>query len=257
MPPVPSTRRLILATPTALLWPAARAGEPVALRLATSELPPMAMPGAPVQRGVLLDLVEQMLQRAHIPVTVEFLPWARAMAVTRDRPRSLIVPLNRTPERENAFQWLVKLHMQHFVFLTPAGAPRVQDAAQLPALRVAALRGSSSIDTLLKHGARADRIYRAVSISDAHRALQRGLVDAAYGSELIHTDVWRRDGRDPAQLQTGLSLNAAGVWLAASSGITDAELARLHEAHAALLADGSVERCFRRYGVRIRAEDLR
>lgn len=257
MPAVLPNRRLLLATPVALLWPAARAVEAAPLRLATSELPPMTMPGAPGQRGVLLDLVEELLQRARLPVTVEFLPWARAMAVTRDRPRSLIVPLNRTPERESAFQWLVKLHMQHFVFLTLAGSPRVQNTTQLPELRVAALRGSSSIDTLLQHGARADRIYRAVSISDAHRALQRGIVDAAFGSELIHTDVWRRDGRDPAQLQTGLSLNAAGVWLAASSGITDAELARLQEAHAALLADGSVERCFRRYGVRIRAEDLR
>ena len=90
-----------------------------------------------------------------------------------------------------------------------------------------------------------------------HRALERRVVDALYGSELIHTDAWRRSGRDPAKLQSGLSLESADIWLAAQGGVTEAETARLREQHGAMLADGSVERLLKRYGLRVRPEDLR
>jgi polar amino acid transport system substrate-binding protein len=255
---VKNSRRFTLATCAALLWPAARAQTPAqTLYLATTELPPMTMLGEPGRRGVLLDLVEALLKRAHMSAQVEFLPWARAMLVASERPRTLILPLNRTPERDRRYQWLVKLYAQHFVFLTLAGRPRIERAEQLRVLRLSALRGSSNLDKLQQQGIHPDRIHPANSIADMHRALERGLVDAVYGSELIHADAWRRSGRDPAGLKAGLSLESADVWLAAQGGITQAELARLNDAHQEMLADGSIERLFRRYGLKVRPEDLR
>jgi len=227
------------------------------LRLVTGDLPPMSMPGEAGQRGVLLDLVEALLKRAEMPAQTEFFPWARAMLLASEKPRTLIIPLNRTPDREARFQWLVKLYAQHFVFLTLAGKPRVESIEQLRDLRISGLRGSSNLGKLQQQGISLDRIYQATSIADMHRALDRGIVDAIYGSELIHTDAWRRGGRDPARLQLGLSLEAADIWLASQGGITEAELARLHDTHEAMLADGSVERLFKRYGLKVRPEDLR
>lgn len=249
-----------LATLPALIWPGlARATQPsAALTLVTSDLPPMTMPGEPGQRGVLLDLVEAMLKRAELDAAgPEFFPWARAMLVASDKPRTLIVPLNRTPEREARFQWLVKLYAQRFSFITLANKPRIDSMEQARRLRIAGLRGSSILDGLQQQGVSPGRIYQAASITDMQRALERGLADALYGSELIHADAWRRSGRDPALLQTGMTLESAEVWLAAQSGITPAEQARLQQAHEALLADGSVERLFKRYGLKYRPEDVR
>jgi polar amino acid transport system substrate-binding protein len=260
MPPVHPSRRLALTSLPALLWPSAAPlaqPSPPPLRLVTGDLPPMTMPGEPGQRGVLLDLVETLLKRAELPAEVEFYPWARAMLLVSEKPRTLILPLNRTPDREARYQWLVKLYAQHFVFMTLAKKPRIDQASQLRDLRVSGLRGSSNLGKLQQQGLRDGRIYQATSIADMHRALERGIVDAIYGSELIHTDAWRRSGRDPAQLQSGLSLESADIWLAAQGGITDAELARLHDTHEAMLADGSIERLFKRYGLKIRPEDLR
>lgn len=254
------SRRLALTALPALLWPGAslQAQTPAPpLRLVTSELPPMSMAGEPGQRGVLLDLVEAMLKRAELSAQVELYPWARAMLLAGEKPRTLILPLNRTPDREARFQWLVKLYAQHFVFLTLAGKPRVESAEQLRELRVSGLRGSSNLGKLHQQGIHPDRIYQATSIADMHRALERGLVDAVYGSEIIHTDAWRRGGRDPAKLQAGLTLESADVWLAAQGGMTDAEVARLNDAHDAMLADGSIERLFKRYGLKVKVEDLR
>lgn len=227
------------------------------MRLVTGDLPPMAMPGEPGQRGVLVDLVEAVFKRAGLPLKVDFFPWARAMLLAGEKPRTLILPLNRTADREASFQWLLKLYAQRFAFLTLAGRPRVETLEQAREARVGGLRGSSNLASLQQHGMRAERVYQAASVADMHKALERGLVDALFGSELIHTDAWRRGGRDPARLQTGLVLESADIWLAAQGGVTDAETSRLREAHEALLADGSVERLFKRYGLKARPEDLR
>lgn len=247
------TLAALAALPAARAW--AQADEP--LRLVTGDLPPMAMPGEPGQHGVLLDLVEMMFKRAEMPVRVEFYPWARALLMASERPRTLILPLNRTPEREARFQWLLKLYAQHFVFMSLTGKPRVDTIAQAQRLRIGGLRGSSNLGALHQQGLQPSLIYQAASIADMQRALERGLVDALYGSELIHTDAWRRSGRDPARLQVGFTLESADVWLAAQGGITEAELARLRAARDALLADGSVERLFARYSLKPNPDDLR
>lgn len=255
------SRRHALAALTPLLglpWAAAaQAPPPQPLRLVTGELPPLALQNEPGQRGALVDLVETLLERAEMPLQAEFYPWARAMLLASARPRTLILPLNRTPEREATYQWLVKLYAQHFVFMTLAGRPRVQTLEQARQLRIGGLRGSSNLDRLQQEGLSPQRIYQSASVSDMHRALERGVVDALYGSELIHTDAWRRSGRDPARLQSGLSLESADIWLAAQGGVSDAETARLREQHEAMLADGSVERLFKRYGLKFRPEDWR
>jgi polar amino acid transport system substrate-binding protein len=255
---VQPTRRATLATLPALMLPgASRSATQPPLTLVTSDLPPMTMPGKAGQRGVLLDLVEAMLQRAELATPPEFFPWARAMLLAGEKPRTLIVPLNRTADREGRFQWLVKLYAQRFTFITLAGKPRVDTIEQARNLRIASLRASSNVDQLHKHGLPPARVYQSASVADMQRALERGLVDAIYGSELIHTDTWRRSGRDVALLQAGLTLESADVWLAAQGGITDAEKARLQQAHDALLADGSTERLFKRYGLKFRPEDSR
>nr|WP_255719458.1 transporter substrate-binding domain-containing protein [Pelomonas sp. P8] len=220
-------------------------------------MPPMAMQGGLGQRGVLLDLVEAVLQRADLSVEPDFFPWARAMLLASEKPRTLIMPLNRTPDREGRFQWLIKLYAQRFSFMNLAHQPRVDTAEQARSLRVAVLRGSSNQGRLHELDVRPRQLIAFSSIADMQRALQRNLADALYGSELIHNDAWRRSGQAPAQLQTGLTLESADIWLAAHSGVTDAEHARLRQAHEALLADGSIERLFKRYGLRFRPEDAR
>ncbi len=252
-------RRITLAALPSLIWPApsVAASSTPPVTLVTSDLPPMTMPGEAGQRGVLLDLVESLLKQADLPAQPEFFPWARAMLLATEKPRTLIVPLNRTPDRDARFQWLVKLYAQRFAFLTLADKPRVDTVEQVRRMRIAGLRGSSNLDKLQQQGISLAKVYQSPSVADMQRALERGLVDTLYGSELIHNDAWRRSGRDPALLQTGLVLESADIWLGAQGGITEAEQARLQQAHETLLADGSVERLFKKYSLKFRPEDSR
>jgi polar amino acid transport system substrate-binding protein len=227
------------------------------LRIVTGDLPPFAIEGQPARRGVLVDLVELLFKRCGQATSVEYFPWNRALSVASNLPRVAILPLTRTPERERSFQWLVKLYVQHFVFINQAGQAPITSVERAREVRIALLRGSPNLAQLLRHGFDERRILLASSVDEMLRLLERGLVDALYGGDVVNMDKVRSSGRDPAAFQIGMTLESGDVWLAASSGFSDAEKAALNEAHAALFREGLVEQLFRSYGIRARAEDLR
>ena len=251
--------RLLLA----LLAMAATASPGVAaqalapLRVVTGDLPPFAIEAQVERPGVLVELVELLLSRCGQPVKVEFYPWARALATASGRSRIAILPLTRTPEREAQFQWLLKLYVQQFVFINRSPQPPVVSLEQARQLRLAVLRGSPNLAQLQRNGFNASLVTEASSVEDMLRLLERDLVDAIYGGAVINMDKVRGSGRDPAAFQVGLPLESGEVWLAASGGFSEVDKQLLREAHLALLREGTVERLFRSYGIKPRAEDLR
>lgn len=251
-----SRRHLLLLAP-ALGCSGARGADIAPLRVVTGDLPPFAIEGQPGRRGVLVDLVELLLKRCGQPTTVEYFPWNRALTMAGSQPRMAILPLTRTPEREPQFQWLVKLYVQHFVFINRAGQPPVTDLQRARALRIAVLRGSPNPAQLARHGFDDARLLQGSSVEDMLRMLERGIVDAIYGGAMVNMDKVRSSGRDAAAFQVGMTLESGDVWLAAQGGFSDAEKAALEQAHRSLLREGVVEQLFRSYGMRVRAEDLR
>jgi polar amino acid transport system substrate-binding protein len=227
------------------------------LRVVTGDLPPFAVDGQADHPGVLVELVEQLLRRCGQPVKAEFFPWARALATASGTPRIAILPLTRTPEREAQFQWLLKLYVQRFIFINRSGRPPVASEEQARQLRVVVLRGSPNLAQLLRNGFNPGQVLQATSVEDMLRMLERGVVDAIYGGDVVNMDKVRTSGRDPAAFQTGLPLVSGDVWLAASGGFSEADKDLLADAYQALLREGVVERLFRAYGIRPRPEDLR
>lgn len=227
------------------------------LRVVTGDLPPFAVEAGAERRGVLVELTEAVLRHAGMAAKVEFFPWARAMHLTQQQPRVAILPLTRTPEREAQFQWLLKLYVQHFVFISRSDDAPVTHLARARRLRVGVLRGSPNLAQLQRHDFSEARIVQASSVEDMLKLLERSHVDAIYGGELVCLDKARSTGRDLAALHVGLRLESGEVWLAGSSGFSDADRLRLEDSHRALLRDGSIERLFRSYGIRPKPEELR
>ena len=250
-------RRLFIAAGLALPGWASAQPAAVPLRIVTGDLPPFAIEAQPGRPGVLVELVEELARRAGHAVKVEFYPWARAVQMASGQPRIAILPLTRTPEREPHYQWLLKLYVQHFVFINRAGQAPVSSLEQAKRLRLTVLRASPNLAQLQRHGFKDELVLQAHSVEDMLRQLERGHVDAIYGGDVINMDKVRGSGRDLVQFQVGLELESGEVWLAASAGIDAAELTRLQQARQAMLQDGSIERLFKAYGIRPRAEDLR
>lgn len=250
-------RRLLLMMACGLGAANAWSGELAPLRVVSGDLPPFAIEGQPGRRGVLVDLVELLLKRCGQPTTVEYFPWNRALALASSQPRTAILPLTRTPEREPNFQWLVKLYVQHFVFINRAGQAPVTDLRRAKTLRIAVLRGSPNLAQLSRHGFDDAQVMQASTVEDMLRLLERGIVDAIYGGDVVNMDKVRSSGRDASRFQIGMTLESGEVWLAAQGGFSDAEQATLEQAHRSLLREGLVEQLFRSYGMRVRTGDLR
>jgi len=244
---MPDRRHLLLGFAA---LPFALKADPTPLQVVSGDLPPFAIEGQGERPGFLVELTEALMAQAGWPVKVQFYPWARAMQMALAQPRTLILPLTRTPEREPQYQWLLKLHVQHFVFITRTGEPRVDTVEQARTRKLVVLRGSPNLAQLRRHGFAEDRVAQAASVDDMLRMLQYGMADAIYGGDLVNLYNARLSGRDPASLQVGMTLESGEVWLAASSGVSEAETQRLLRAQAELQRNGLPDRLLARYGVR-------
>lgn len=67
-------------------------------------------------------IVQRALTLSGLQAPIYIYPWARAMAMTQNRPNTLLFSLARTPEREARFIWLGKLSQtQQFLWRLPTG----------------------------------------------------------------------------------------------------------------------------------------
>ena len=224
-------------------------------RLVTANLPPFAIEDQSEHRGALVEVAEAVLARAGFPARAEFFPWARSQLLVAQGSRVLIVPLARTPEREAQYQWLLKLYTVHQQFIKQQGEPRIQSFDQARSLRVGVLRGSPDLAILRRQQFADERIVQAASAIDLLRLLERHHVDVIFGADIIYATV--SSTRPGLQLSPGARLGSTDIWLAGGAGFDAEDRQRLAAAHAALLKDGSIERIFRRYGLRPAPEDLR
>lgn len=240
-------RRLLIASASPLLNPATAFAEATPLQLVSGHLPPFAIESQDERRGALVELVEAIMARAGWRQRVDFYPWARAMLMASSQPRTLILPLTRTPEREPNFQWLLRLYVQHFAFLTRPDQAPVRDLEQAKRLRLVVLRGSPNRAQLLRHGIHEAKIIDAATVDDMHRMLELKMVDAVYGGTVINKRQARDSGRPADWLRDGMVLESGDMWLAASSGVSDAEQRQLLAAQQGLQTEGTLALLLRQY----------
>jgi len=215
--------------------------------LVTSDLRPLSIEKHAEAPGAMIELVQAMLRKTGQPNTVEFYPWARAIALAEKQPRVAIVPFARAPEREHNYQWLVKLYKQDFRFITLSDKPPLTSLESARKLKVIVLRASPNMAELLKQGFNRSNIIEESTVESMLKALDRGVVDAVYGIEAVFAAAIRTNGRHPADYNVGMALGSREVWLAGGSGFTDADQAALQNAFNALVSDGSYRRILKRY----------
>lgn len=68
--------------------------------------------------------VTEYLKKSGLNYNFHSLPWIRALEKTNKSSRALIVYLDRTPERENDYHWLVKLGSKKDYVFGPAKLPK-------------------------------------------------------------------------------------------------------------------------------------
>ena len=217
-------------------------------QIVSGNLPPFTVEAGPNAPGALGVLVREMAERLGEAPPIQFYPWTRALSMVGTQPRTLILPLTRTAEREANYRWLVKLYRQQFVFIALRGtAVNLDTLDVLRDLRIAVLRGSPNEGHLL--GRNFKQVVPANSVLDMARMLERGMADAIYGGDAINLAVLAEYGIPRAQLQLSKPLDYGEIWLGGSLDIPESEALLWQNAMKQLVRDGVVRRTLARYGL--------
>lgn len=88
-----------------------------ATNLLTGDIPPLAIKNGHLD-GICIDLTKEIFARTEIPLTVTFLPWARAIKRLNTEKNLLICPLTRNERRETLYQWILPVFNYKLVAIT-------------------------------------------------------------------------------------------------------------------------------------------
>ena len=236
-------RAALLATALALLPPQAVPVEP--LRLVVADMPPYAMTDDPIGPGILVELTQELGRRVGEPVQVSFYPWTRTLLASQ-QPRTLVLPLSRTPEREPHYRWMVKMYKQKYLFIGRRGDRQLNDPALLRNARVVVVRGTAHKRTLID--AHYTHIAECTSIKECLRMVKKGIADATYGAEDVHRYSANLDGNKESEFAFSPVFLTGEVWLAGSSDISEEDARKWRAAMEAARTDGALARILRKYG---------
>jgi len=165
-------------------------------------------------------------------------------------PRIAIIPFTRTTERDAHYQWLIRLYQQQYVFITKTGSPPITsiDAAR-KVKRIAVLRGSTTMPIALNAHFPPSSFFQDASVEAGLKDLDAGIVDTYYGGEAICAETIRTTGRKLSDYHVGVALGGGDIWLAASGGFSEGEIAALRQAFDAAVKDGTYAQLLKKYKV--------
>jgi len=242
--------RCILLTLTLLVsWIVRAENLPMSpFRVVTAELRPFAVDNQSAAPGLTVELTEAICAKVGTPTKIEFYPWARAYALALADPRVAVIPLTRTPPREAHFQWLVKLYRQHYVFITKADKPPITTVDEArKTKRIGVLRGSPTVDFAEGEHFPQSGIFKNDSVEAALKALDGGIFDVYYGGEAVTVETIRSTHRKLSDYHIGVAMGGGDIWLAASRGFSDSDVAALQKAFDELVRDGTYARLLKKY----------
>ena len=198
--------------------PPCMAGNIAPFQVVSSNLSPFTVEDSTEAPGALGRITQELSVRLGHPAQIRFYPWARAVAMAQYQPRTAILPLTRTPERETQYRWLVKLYRQNFVFITRSNPDfDVNSLDVLRRKRIVLLRSSPNLRQLQLRNFH--NVVEVNSVADMARMLRRNMVDAVYGGEMIGIRTLQAHGLRPDELLVGMTLDAGDIWLAGSDGV--------------------------------------
>ncbi|WP_028879907.1 substrate-binding periplasmic protein [Terasakiella pusilla] len=150
------------------------------IKVVTTEIPPYTIEIG-MRPGIMIELIKLIEDRIGHKHDITFYPWARAQMLVQSNPNHIIFPLARNSEREDKYDWALKVMQVDAVFVTLNGQKvSLKDAKNLNHITV---QQSSPFETLLKEKGFTNVIASARTPDQHLRLLEKGRVDAWYTSK--------------------------------------------------------------------------
>lgn len=205
------------------------------IEIVTTDLPPYAMAQGP-EPGFVLTLSAELFRMLGLQVVFRFLPWPEAEMRAQLRGGVAIAPIRRTAARNSLYTWALPLFDDPSAFGVIDGpVPDTRKEARGLG-RIAAVAGS-----------RHEADLRAAGFPDI-LPVQDGAAAAAAlrsGQAAVWFSAVPELRVALPTIRIGRPIFESPVWLALNRSTDDIMLPALHDAYAALEADGSIDQMLR------------
>jgi polar amino acid transport system substrate-binding protein len=117
--------------------------------------------------GIAIDILNAVEQDGKYTFKYKFMLWPAAQKDALSSEDEGIVPLTRTPDRENQYLWIAKLFENRLAFVTTSGTPAPKTMADVLKLSIGTLRGNQAEKPLRAAGARVEVVDKDAQASNA------------------------------------------------------------------------------------------
>lgn len=234
-------KKLILA----ILFSLSATAHAETIQFLTEEYRPYNYLGDDGPSGASVEQVALIMKAVGLPYTIEVLPWARAFALAESQPLHCIFTTGHDAKRDKQFKWIEPLLVDHMIMVRrkdAAVAPRTLEEAK-PFI-VGTQREDLSATYLQEHGFQ--RIDYAANLDSTLKKLLAGRIDLMMTSEKTF-ETMQAGG---APVEAALVLEGKQYGIACHKDLPSEIIARMQVELNRLIANGTQDRIFERYGLR-------
>lgn len=186
-------------------------------------------------KGSTIEMLQAILKESKLTAKVDFMPWARAFAIAKSQPNTLILSMIRTPAREQQFHWLIKVSNLSRVFISLAAKPEnyASNLQQAKNKLIAVIRNTAEHKELVAKGfSEQQNLY---IVSDTEQMLSlfiKGRAQLLYSDPDVVQDYLNNHSNTPIAIryQVIQPENRRDSYIAANKDINKSVLSRLHAA---------------------------
>jgi polar amino acid transport system substrate-binding protein len=216
------------------------------LRLLTEEYPPYNFSKNGIISGAAVEQAELMMKALGTPYSLEILPWARALSLAENQPWTCVFTTGHDEERDKRFKWVEPLLIDRMVMLRKAGSgvnpANIEEAKRFT---VGTQRGDFSGTYLQNHAF--PKIDLAADMETTLKKLLSGRIDLLVTSEKTF-EAMRDQG---TAIEPALTLEGKLYGFACNLGLPDAVVEKMQAELEKLIADGTQDQIFVKYGLRL------
>ncbi|MFB0825469.1 substrate-binding periplasmic protein [Chromobacterium violaceum] len=195
--------------------------------------------------GIAIDLLGQALARSGVHAQYVDLPWKRAQLQVQAEENGCLLPLTRSPKREDTYRWVGLMDESSQSLFVAAGSKlQLRGVADLKGLRVVALLGSSMADWLRLHQVAFSELP---TTEDAYRELSSGVADVWAVHSPVARYLVKKQGSGAVPVREVMKLQSTGIYLACSRRMPDDLAQKLGAAFKQLRDDGTGARVVAHY----------
>lgn len=215
------------------------------LKLLTEEYPPYNFSKDGVISGAAVEQAELMMKALDTPYSLEILPWARALSRAQNQPWTCVFTTGHDDERDKRFKWVEPLLIDRMVMVrkirSGVNPANIEEAKRFT---VGTQRGDFSGTYLQNHAF--PKIDLAADMETTLKKLLSGRIDLLVTSEKTF-EAMRDQG---TAIEPALTLEGKLYGFACNLSLPDAMVENMQAQLEKLIADGTQDRIFAKYGIR-------